>query len=165
MQAADWWNGTLDSVVILEPSNVFSLETKFFRLVFLLVLKSRCLLIQNIVKQKTSHSSEWINGNYLFYHLFDKKTLRSVHTIQFWCNYCFKFFCVWWKMLAFTQSNFPIQLFRGVLQRNMTILVLWIYAHFTAARSSCGGHFVKIFCRMKRGKIKIGGSFDLIGWK
>ena len=32
-------------------------------------------------------------------------------------------------MLAFTPSNFPIQLFRDVLQRNTTILVLRIYAH------------------------------------
>ena len=33
----------------------------------------------------------------------------------------------------------------------------------TATRSSSGGHFVKIFCRFEHGKI--GGSFDLIGWK
>ena len=50
--------------------------------------------------------------------------------------------------------QFPIQLFRDVLQRNTTILVLRIYARFTAARSSSGGHFVKIFCRIERGKIK-----------
>ena len=66
----------------------------------------------------------------------------------------FQFFCVWWKMFAFTQSNFPIQLFRDVLQRNTTILVLRTYAHFTASRSSSGGHFVRIFCRIERGKIK-----------
>ena len=59
-------------------------------------------------------------------------------------------------MLAFRQSNFPNQLFRVVLQRNMTIPVLRIYAHFTVARSSSGGQFVKTFCRIERGKIKSG---------
>ena len=38
----------------------------------------------------------------------------------------FQIFCVWWKMLAFKQSNFPIQLFRDIFQRNTTILVLRI---------------------------------------
>ena len=30
-------------------------------------------------------------------------TYRLVHTIQFWSSYHFKFFGVWWKMLAFTR--------------------------------------------------------------
>ena len=50
--------------------------------------------------------------------------------------------------------QFPIQLFCDELQRNTTILVLRIYAYFTAARASNGGHFVKSFHRIKRGKIK-----------
>ena len=50
----------------------------------------------------------------------------------------------------FTQSNVSIQLFRNELQRNTTILVLRIYAHFTAARSSSGGLFAKIFCRRRK---------------
>ena len=57
-------------------------------------------------------------------------------------------------MLVFTQSKFPIQLFRYELQRNTTILVLRIYTHFTAAMVSSGGNFVKIFCMIERGKIK-----------
>ena len=41
------------------------------------------------------------------------------------------------------------------LLRDTTILVLRIYAHFTAAFSSSSGHhFVKIFRRIERGKIK-----------
>ena len=48
-------------------------------------------------------------------------------------------------------SNFPIELFRDNLQRNTTILVLRIYAHFTAATASSGGHHVKIFCRIELG--------------
>ena len=40
------------------------------------------------------------------------------------------------------------------IQINATILVLRIYAHFTAARSSSSGHFVKIFFRIERGEIK-----------
>ena len=42
----------------------------------------------------------------------------------------------------------------SVLQKNRTILVLRILTHFTAARASSGGHFVKIFCRIEHGKIK-----------
>ena len=57
-------------------------------------------------------------------------------------------------MLAFTQSNFPIQLFRDVLQGNTTIFVLRIYAHLTAAKLTNGGYVVKIFYRIERGKIK-----------
>ena len=43
--------------------------------VSLLVLKSDCLFTTKYCKTKTSHLSKWINSDYLFYHLFDKKTL------------------------------------------------------------------------------------------
>ena len=38
-------------------------------------------------------------------------------------------------------------------------------SHFTAGQSSSCRHFVNIFCSTERGKLKVCGSFDLIGWK
>ena len=67
------------------------------------------------------------------------------------------------KMLAFTQSNFPIQLFLDVLQRNTTILVLRIYAHFTVVIGpAVAAISQKYFAESSMGKLKIGGSFDLV---
>ena len=63
--------------------------------------------------------------------------------------------CERWEMLAFTLSNFPIQLFREPASKVTLKLLFWqIHARFTATRPSSGDHFVKIFCRTKRGKIK-----------
>ena len=48
------------------------------RLVFLLVLKSSCLLIAKYCQTKTSCLSKGINNNYLFYHLFDKNIRSAI---------------------------------------------------------------------------------------
>ena len=47
------------------------------RLVFLLVLKSSCLLITKYCQTETNNLSKRININYLFYHLFDKNIRSS----------------------------------------------------------------------------------------
>ena len=48
------------------------------RLVFLLVLKSSCLLAAKYCQTKTSCLSKQINNNYLFYHLFDKNIRSAI---------------------------------------------------------------------------------------
>ena len=62
--------------VLWQSSNAVHIDSKLKlvdRLVFLLVLKSSCLLIAKYCKTKTRCLSKRINSNYLFYHLFDKK--------------------------------------------------------------------------------------------
>ena len=67
-----------------------------------------------------------------------------------------KFFVFDWKSWRSHNRIFPSSYYFGdELLRDTTILVLRIYAHFTAAFSSSSGHhFVKIFRRIERGKIK-----------
>ena len=47
----------------------------------------------------------------------------------------------------------------------MTSSKNFLFREFHATRPSYGCHFVKIFSEIERGKIKVGGSFDLIGSK
>ena len=62
--------------------------------------------------------------------------------------------CAWWNLLVFTRSSSCIQLFRDELEKLQQFLFWEFHAYFTAARPRCGGHFVKIFSKIERGKIK-----------
>ena len=104
----------------------------------------------------TAKCWQTFNGFLQIYHSYYNKKLlvRSVHTIQFWSNYHFKFFVHDEKCWRSHNPIFPSNYFVMYSRETRQFLFWEFRAHFTAARSSKGGHFVKIFCRIKCGKIK-----------
>ena len=49
----------------------------------------------------------------------------------------------------FIRRRFSVQLFHDNSKKTLQFLLREFYANFTSARSSCGGHFVKIHCRIE----------------